>query len=41
MEANYDNYEKTLADNQFIGGYVPLIIPLKRLCLSNAICLFV
>lgn len=25
MEANYDNYEKTLADNQFIGGYVPLI----------------
>ena len=40
MEANYDNYEKTLADNQFIGGYVPFT-PLNCLCLSNANCLFV
>ena len=23
MEASFAQYEKTLADNQFIGGYVP------------------
>ena len=35
MEDNYDNYEKTLADNQFIGGYVHHHQNLSCMLISN------